>query len=182
MPAIATFDPGGSCISVSVCEGATCPLVRAAGVRWGRWAEEPEPGDAELAGNPALTELRRELGPHLAERLSAGAVATRPLELVSDDAMACVFLAGSMLLSLRTKAGFTSLLFEAGDWVHLPAGVPHVFDAGEAAGLAWLRLSAGPRGWFPWRTGRCLPPGLPTKDAFVDHLLVALGQETEDDA
>ena len=93
--------------------------------------------------------------------------------------MACVFLQGTALLSVRTRAGFSSLLCDAGDWLLLPAGVPHVFDAGESPDVSFLRLTAGTRGWFPWHTGLSLPHSLPAKDAFVEHLLHELGEDIE---
>ncbi len=72
-----------------------------------------------------------------------------------------------------------SLLCDAGDWLLLPAGVPHVFDAGESPDVSFLRLTAGTRGWFPWHTGLSLPHSLPAKDAFVEHLLHELGEDIE---
>lgn len=184
MAAVATFDPDGHWLSTSVCEGAACPLAAALGVRWGRWADglEPDAGTAERARE--LAHLRRELGAHVTERFClAGqgydSAHPRPQELVGDDAVACVFLQGTALLSVRTPAGFTSLLCDAGDWLLLPAGVPHVFDAGESPDVSFLRLSAGTRGWFPWHTGLSLPPNLPAKDAFVEQLLHELGEDIE---
>lgn len=184
MAAVATFDLDGLWLSTSVCEGAACPPAAALGVRWGRWADGAEPGAADVDRSKALIDLRRRLGAHVSERVQLTGLGydgahPRPQELVSEDAVACVFLRGTALLSVRTAAGFTGLLCEAGDWVHLPAGVPHVFDAGESRDVAFLRLSAGTRGWFPLHSGLSLPHALPAMDAFVEQLLHALGEDIE---
>lgn len=185
MAAVATFDPDGLWLSTSVCEGAACPLAAALGVRWGRWTDGVDPEAADAPGARALARVKRELGAHVTERVCfSGQVHDgahpRPQELAGEDALACVFLQGTALLSVRTPAGFTSLLCDAGDWLLLPAGVPHVFDAGESPDVSFLRLTAGTRGWFPWHTGLSLPPGLPAKDAFIEHLLQELGEDLED--
>ena len=184
MAAVATFDPDGLWLSTSVCEGARCSLAAALGVRWGRWAEGAEPDAGSPASARALARLRRELGEHVTERVHFSGQGydganPRPQELVSEDAVACVFLQGTALLSVRTPAGFTGVLCDAGDWLLLPPGVPHVFDAGESPEVSFLRLSAGARGWFPWHTGLSLPPGLPAMDAFVEQLLHELGEDIE---
>lgn len=186
MTALATFDRHGLWQSTSVCEGATCPVAASAGVRWGRWVDGLSADDAEAGQSSALVALRRQLGLHVAERVQCVAppeqflVPSRPLELTSDDGVACAFLQGAALIYLRTPSGFTGLLCEAGDWVLLPAGVAHVFDAGESPDLAFLRLSEGKRGWFPLHTGAALPPKLPTLDVFVEQLLHELGEDIED--
>lgn len=185
MAAVATFAPDGLWLSTSVCDGATCPLATSVGVRWGRWTDGAEPAEAQAGHAAALVDLRHQLGPHVTERVCLagvgyGAARPRPQELASEATMACVFLQGTALLSVRTREGFTSLLCEAGDWVLLPAGVPHVFDAGEAPDASFLRLSAGGRGWFPENTGMPLPCALPVMDTFVEQLLHALGEDIED--
>lgn len=115
MAAVATFDPDGLWLSTSVCEGAACPAAAAVGVRWGSWAEGLERADADLDRSKALTDLRRRLGAHVTERVRLTGIGydgahPRPQELVSEDAVACVFLQGTALLSARTLAGFTGLL------------------------------------------------------------------------
>lgn len=181
---MATFDSSGCWLSTSVCEGATCPVATSVGVRWGRWAPGPEPREADATHAKAVNDLRRQLGAHVVERVrcvqnGCNGERPRPQELVSADAVACVFLLGTALLSVRTPTGFVGLLCEAGDWVLLPADVPHVFDAGASPDVAFLRLSAGTRGWFPLHTTSPLPPGLPSMDAFVEQLLQALGEDIE---
>lgn len=175
-------------MSTSVCEHAACPLAASLGVRWGRWSDgHPELESDEALARYALADLRRLIGPHTTERLRFSRHAANdvlrapPRELEGEAAVAHVFLQGTALLSVRTQEGFTVVLCEAGDWVLLPAGVPHVFDAGAAPDVELLRLSAGTRGWFPWHTGTALPEALPALDAFVEQLLSALGEDIESD-
>ncbi len=185
MPAIARFDVDGLWLSTSVCDGAACPQAASLGVRWGRWSDGGESSVDEAERARAFIDLRRQIGPHVVERVhfadqEATVARARPQEMAGDASVACVFLRGSALLSLRTTEGFTGLLLDAGEWVLLPAGVAHVFDAGPVPEVSFLRLSAGRRGWFPLPTGRPLPPALPARDAFVDQLLVALGEDIEE--
>lgn len=174
-------------MTISVCEGAVCPLAASLGVRWGRWNEGPVEEPHQVEGSSVFRALRRDLGVHVPERVRVSAPASaqapsRPQELKGEGALACVILQGTVLLSVRTQAGFTGLLCEAGDWVLLPAGVPHVFDAGTTPELEFLRLSQGRRGWFPLHTGVPLPPDLPRLDELVEQLLLELGEELEDGA
>jgi 1,2-dihydroxy-3-keto-5-methylthiopentene dioxygenase len=190
MTAIATFDHQGQWLSTSVCEGATCPLARALGVSWGRCpvvGDDVARAEVEVLRSRELAGLRRRLGAHVSERIHIGPpphagvhAVPPPVEIAGENPTACVFLQGTALLSLRTPEGFTCLLLDAGEWVLLPAGVTHVFDVGESPDVSFLRLSAGRRGWFPLPTGQPLPPALPAKDAFVDQLLMALGEEIEE--
>ncbi len=174
MTAVATFDRQGHWLSTSVCERAACPLAASLGVRWGKWSDGLVDMDADAQGQRALAHVGQLIGPHVAERLrfspdaANDAVRPTPLELEGEGAVAHVFLQG------------TGLLCEAGDWVLLPAGVPHVFDAGAAPDVELLRLSAGTRGWFPWETGTPLPAALPALDAFVEQLLHELGEDIDD--
>jgi hypothetical protein len=69
MAAVATFDADGLWLSTSVCEGAACPAAASVGMRWGRWVDGPEPGDAVVDHAKALVELRRQLGAHVSERV-----------------------------------------------------------------------------------------------------------------
>ena len=185
MTAVATFDRHGHWLSTSVCERAACPLVSSLGVRWGRWSDGLVDTDVDSLHQRALADVRRLIGPHVAERLrfssdaANDALRPSPHELEGEAAVAHVFLQGTALLSVRTCEGFTGLLCEAGDWVLLPAGVPHVFDAGATPDVELLRLSAGTRGWFPWETGTPLPAALPALDAFVEQLLHELGEEVD---
>ncbi len=190
MTAIATFDHQGQWLDTSVCEGAACPWVGALGVSWGRCAavtDDMARAEEEVLRSRELAALHRRLGAHVSEHVHidplphAGVHAVPPpVEIAGENATACVFMRGTALLSVRTSQGFTCLLLEAGEWVLLPAGVAHVFDAGPSPDVSFLRLSAGRRGWFPLPTGRRLPPALPAREAFVDQLLMALGEYIEE--
>ena len=68
------------------------------------------------------------------------------------------------LFYLPTQDGYLGLLFEAGEWVALPAGKPHVFDAGEAHSFDGL------------------PPALPLFEAFVEQVLSLTGNDADDEA
>jgi 1,2-dihydroxy-3-keto-5-methylthiopentene dioxygenase len=189
MAAVATFDPNGVWLTTSVCEGAACPSAAAEGVRWGRWSAESgsdAPVRVRAVERLQVDALKRRFGVACEERVTLSVAAEHrgywrpaPRELTSDKAGVCVFLQGTALVLVRTSAGFTGLLCEAGDWVYLPSGLPHVFDAGAHPDAEVIRLCEGSGGWFPEHTGRVLPPALPTMDAFVERLLHDLGEELE---
>lgn len=191
MAALATFDPTGVWLTTSVCEDATCPLAAESGVRWGRWPAEVESGESIQAwlGDPSYVgTLKRRFGVNCEERVSLslaekhrGYWRPTPRELASDKPGVTVFVRGTALVLVRTGKGFTGLLCEPGDWVYLPARLPHVFDAGTTPDVEVLRLCEGSGGWFPEHTGQALPHALPTMDAFVERLLCELGEELESD-
>ena len=68
------------------------------------------------------------------------------------------------LVYLPTQDGYLGLLFEAGEWVALPADKPHFFDAGEAKSFDGL------------------PAALPLFEAFVEQVLSLTGNDADDDA
>ena len=68
------------------------------------------------------------------------------------------------LFYVRTEDGYLGLLFEAGEWVAMPAGKPHFFDAGEAGSLDGL------------------PAALPLFEAFVEEVLALTGNDADDEA
>ena len=67
------------------------------------------------------------------------------------------------LFYLPTAEGYLGLLVEGGEWVAIPAGAPHFFDAGEAA---------SPDG---------LPAALPRFEAFVEEVLAMTGNDASDE-
>ena len=67
------------------------------------------------------------------------------------------------LFYLPTAQGYLGLLVEGGEWVAMPAGAPHFFDAGEAA---------SPDG---------LPAALPRFEAFVEEVLAMTGNDASDE-
>lgn len=68
------------------------------------------------------------------------------------------------LFYLPTQDGYLGLLFEAGEWVVMPAGKAHFFDAGEAESLDGL------------------PAALPLFEAFVGQVLSLTGNDADEDA
>lgn len=67
------------------------------------------------------------------------------------------------LFYLPTAEGYLGLLVEGGEWVAIPAGAPHFFDAGEAASLDGL------------------PVALPRFEAFVEEVLAMTGNDASDE-
>ena len=67
------------------------------------------------------------------------------------------------LFYLPTAEGYLGLLFEAGEWVSIPADTPHFFDAGEAESLEGL------------------PDALPLFEAFVEEVLSLTGNDADEE-
>ncbi|MFT4266521.1 MAG: hypothetical protein QM586_04750, partial [Xenophilus sp.] len=91
------------------------------------------------------------------------------------------FLDGVGLFYLRDGDGFLGLLCEAGDWVAVPAGLPHRFDAGDLPAFDALRLFGSPDGWAARPTGAAVPD-LPLLDAFTEQLLKLTGNALDEGA
>lgn len=83
----------------------------------------------------------------------------------ADSEIRC-FVGGSGLFHARVDGCFFGLLCEAGDWVSLPGGTPHGFDAGARADFDALRLFTRTEGWIATPTG-APRPGIPLFDEFV---------------
>jgi 1,2-dihydroxy-3-keto-5-methylthiopentene dioxygenase len=90
------------------------------------------------------------------------------------------FVGGAGLFLLRRPEGFVGLLCEAGDWVALPAGLAHSFDAGAEPAFDALRLLGQAEGWVAHASGQ-ERPALPDFDAFVSQLLEQTGYASPDD-
>jgi hypothetical protein len=71
-------------------------------------------------------------------------------------------LSSAGLFYLPVADGYLGLLVEAGEWVSVPAGLPHHFDAGEAESLEGL------------------PAALPLFEAFVEEVLSMTGNDADD--
>ena len=67
------------------------------------------------------------------------------------------------LFYVPAEDGYLGLLFEAGEWVSLPAGVDHFVDDAGAAPL------------------RPLPAALPNFDAFVEEVLMLTGNDAAEE-
>lgn len=190
MAALARFEADGTWADTWVCDGLVRENLAAAGVQWGRWPVRTLQGDG-------LAELQRVYGQELAAlgqhfrlhsadrvRLAPGDARWPALrqqflqEHRHADAEIRFFLAGTGLFHLRTDDGFLGLLCEAGEWLALPAGAQHRFDAGEAPDFEALRLFGAADGWVAQPTGAVLP-ALPLFDDFVGQLLEMMGADEE---
>lgn len=78
-------------------------------------------------------------------------------EHTHDDRELRVVLQGALRVLLRLPQGSAAVLFEAGCWFALHAGLPHLAQAPADTGVELLRLYARPRGWVPRPTGTALP-------------------------
>jgi 1,2-dihydroxy-3-keto-5-methylthiopentene dioxygenase len=67
------------------------------------------------------------------------------------------------LFYLPVSDGYLGLLVEAGEWVSVPVGTPHFFDAGEAESFD------------------ALPASLPLFEAFVEEVLSLTGNDADDE-
>jgi 1,2-dihydroxy-3-keto-5-methylthiopentene dioxygenase len=83
-------------------------------------------------------------------------------EHVHADSEVRVLLEGRARYLLRAPAmgGWASVVCEAGDWLALPAGLPHSFEASPNVGVELLRLFAQPGGWVAERTAARAPANL----------------------
>jgi 1,2-dihydroxy-3-keto-5-methylthiopentene dioxygenase len=191
MAALVSFDADGRWGRTLVCEQRVREALQARGLQHGRWPLR-EPGadtlESVLATYGAeLGALREQLAVRGVDRVRLhpghdGWPALRQqflAEHVHADPEIRFFLDGAGLFYLRTDDGYLGLLCEAGDWVVVPAGTPHAFDAGEQPDFDALRLFASPEGWRAQPTGTELPEALPRFDAFRDHLIALLGEAVD---
>lgn len=191
MAALARFDGAGHWLQTWVCDGLVAEQLAGAGVRLGRWPLRPLAGGSLAEVRAAYGEELAALAQHFTLR-SADRVALAPgdprwpalrtqflAEHRHGDAEIRFFLSGSGLFYVRSGDGFLGLLCEAGEWVALPAGSAHCFDAGDAPAFEALRLFGRPDGWLAEPTGAAVP-GLPLYDDFVAHLLEQMGEEAQD--
>lgn len=191
MVALARFDNEGQWEETWVCDGLVRQNLAPTGAQFGRWPLRPLPTAGVLdAVQAAYAQELADLGPgvqlHSADRVAlapgdARWPALRQQFLAEHrhgDAEIRFFLSGTGLFYLRSGEGFLGLLCEAGEWVALPAGLAHCFDAGEAPAFEALRLFGQPQGWVAQPTGAALP-ALPLYDDFVAQLLEQVGEELE---
>jgi len=195
MAALALFDAAGHWQDTLVCEHRIAPWLQGLGVGWGLLqlgpAPEPDEPGAEAwlqAQQGRLATLGQGLGLHRIDRVRVtpgqpGWPALRQQftqEHRHSEAELRVFLAGAGLFTVRHPEGFVGLLCEVGDWVALPAGLAHSFDAGAEPHFDALRLLGQAEGWVAQPSG-LQRPGLPDFDAFVSQLLEQTGYASPDD-
>lgn len=196
MTALVAFDAQGRWGQTLVCEAPIRAALHATGLGldFGRWPlHEFEPGaplDAVLAAYaPQLDALRGRLQVRSIDRVALApghadwpALRARFIaEHTHADAEIRFFLGGAGLFYIRVDGGHVGLLCEAGDWVVLPAGTRHFFDAGEQPDFDALRLFSAPDGWVARPTG-APAAALPLMDEFVAQLADLTGFGADDAA
>ena len=191
MAVLVAFDAQGRWGETLVCETRVREALRAHGLDHGRWPLR-DLGDGSLeavlhAYGPDLAPLRERLSVQSVDRVSlkpghAGWSALRRqfiTEHIHADAEIRYFLGGTGLFYVRTDGGHLGLLCETGDWVVVPAGTRHFFDAGDEPDFDALRLFSSPDGWQAQPTG-APSPSLPLLDAFRDRLIGLMGHAVEE--
>lgn len=192
MVALARFDAQGQWEETWVCDGLVQENLLPTGVRFGRWPVRPvhlPPGGDGLAAVRAvygeeLAALERHAALRGADRVALAAgdaqwPALRQQFLAEHrhrEAEIRFIVRGTGLFHLRSADGFLGLLCEPGEWVALPAGLAHRFDAGEAPDFEALRLFGQPDGGAAEPTGAALP-ALPLHDEFIAELLEQVGAD-----
>ena len=181
MTALVHFDTQGRWGKTLTGESAVGEVLRGLGLSYGRWLQRDigDGGfDAVLAAyGPELDKLKSELSILSIDRVNVKpgnpdwpALRRRFLsEHTHADAEIRYFLGGSGLFYIRVDDGHYALFCEADDWVVVPAGVRHFFDAGEHPDFDALRLFSIPQGWEAEFTGAAFA-GLPTFDEFRQRL------------
>ncbi|MES2534093.1 MAG: hypothetical protein V4636_23810 [Pseudomonadota bacterium] len=196
MAVLVHFDADAGWGETHVCDGRISHSLAQAGVAWGRW-DVPE--DADAASHAALraaafnaaqdafgvaSTAQQRTEEASAERLrllpdDAAWPALRPAlqaERIASAAQLHGVAQGACLFHIRVGDGFVGLLCEAGEWVALPAGIGHAFDAGAEPDLDLLQLvgdTATPT-HGAW-------PALPSMDDFIEEMLVLTGHCEDDE-
>ncbi|HEY0201217.1 MAG TPA: hypothetical protein VGC24_05950 [Burkholderiaceae bacterium] len=190
MAALVNFDSAGLWQDTLVCDSKIGTALQALGLQWGRWPQRRsvvgESLDEALAAyQDEIDTLRGSLSIQSIDRVhvtpgQAGWPALRAqfvTEHTHADAEVRFFLGGTGLFYIRRPdGGYVALLCEAQEWIALPAGLPHFFDAGDEPDFDALRLFTVPNGWVAQSTGVARPE-LPLLDEFVAGLLERQGQQ-----
>ncbi len=188
MVTLVEFDKQGQWGETLVCESRVRRALNARSIEIGRWPLQDGVDDtldsALAAYRLHLDTLGQFLPVKSVDRVRvqpdhAGWPALRQKFIVEHthaDREIRFFIGGSGIFYLRTEDGYHGLLCEAGDWVSLPAGCQHFFDAGEQPDFDALRIFTQPDGWVAKPTGGAQPP-VPLFDEFVEHLLSLQGFE-----
>lgn len=187
MSALVAFDGQGIWGQTLDCPTRIASALQAQGIAFGRWPLKA------LVPQASAEQVQAAYAPHLAAlgqrfairsvdrvRLAPGHADWPALrqkfiaEHTHADAEIRFFLGGAGLFYIRTSEGHLGLLCEAGDWVALPAGLRHFFDAGDEPDFDALRLFTAPDGWVAQPTG-APAAALPLMDDFVAQLAEEVG-------
>lgn len=170
MATLVKFDATGAWGDTRQGEAAVAGALAALGLAYGRWLLQVQPADASL--DEVLGRYREQLAA-LQTRLSGqfsllsvDRVQLHPgtaewpalrqkflAEHTHADAEVRVFLRGQGVFYVRLGDEHVAVLCEAGDWLLVPAGTPHFFDAGDHPELDALRLFSQEQGWLAEPTG-----------------------------
>jgi 1,2-dihydroxy-3-keto-5-methylthiopentene dioxygenase len=153
----------------------TPAALRALDVLTGRWALRTQPVSnlPQLTYARELHALQRRFATVLTDRvhtrpavwrgggngLRGSAAPDVPDEHIHRDDEVRVLLQGRARFVVRAPVvgGWAVIDCSPGDWVALPAGLPHAFESDPAQGVDMLRLFARRRGWMAERSGGALP-------------------------
>jgi 1,2-dihydroxy-3-keto-5-methylthiopentene dioxygenase len=188
MAALAAFDAQGRRVNIWACPAQIAAQLQPLGIEHGRWPLR-ELGDGSLlAVQTAYAEELQALSARLTVQ-SMDRVQLRPghsgwpalrqqflSEHTHDDAEIRYFLDGAGLFYVRLDdGGALGLLCEAEDWVAIPAGTRHWFDAGEQPDFDALRLFSSEHGWQARPVPNAPASTLPLLDEFRTQLLSISG-------
>ena len=187
MSALVAFDGQGAWGQTLDCPTRIAAALKTQGIFFGRWplkalAPQASAEQLQVAYAPQLAALEQRFAIRSVDRvrLAPGQADWAALrqkfiaEHTHADAEIRFFLGGAGLFYIRTADGHLGLLCEAGDWVALPAGLRHFFDAGEEPDFDALRLFTAPDGWVAQPTGAAAA-ALPLMDDFVARLAEEVG-------
>lgn len=152
------------------------------GLAVGQLAVHPGPPRPQVADVQGLAALHRRFGIRHADRFSlapgdghwpALRAQFRRRHRHADHEIR-VFVAGRGLFELPLAGGaLAQLVCEAGDWVALPPGQAHAFDAGQRPRFDALRLFAQAEGWQAQPSEDAERAPLPDLDRFLAALRCA---------
>ena len=181
MTALLVFDEQGRLLAQKSASIAT--QLAELGIEFAQWPAPALPHDADLQ---AVLAAHAQQVAGLGERhpiRSMDLVAMRPdhperialrqkflREHVHDDFELRFFAAGRGAFYLHRVNRVYAVLCSGGDFISIPAGVPHWFDMGSRPDFTSLRLFTAPDGWVGRFTGSDIAAGIPDFDALTDVL------------
>ncbi len=179
MPQITHHDLDGHAVGPAATGWAATRVLADLGIDSGRWALRSQP----VSSTPLLTyarelhALQRRVGAVMTDRVrqppslrgtrgarvspasgSNGLNWPEPAQVhVHHDAEVRVLLQGRATFAVRAGDGWLAVACEPGEWLILPAGLPHRLQIGLGEEVEMLRLYARPGGWRAEATGSVLP-------------------------